>query len=104
MVVPSDNRKKSLANCRLALQYLKGAGVPLKDDEGIMITGEDVADGDRELTILLLWNMFVHLQVSFSCFPAAIFFGRLLHVSSDFHCLCSLDLAAASSDQWKTLD
>ncbi|XP_013616798.1 PREDICTED: abnormal spindle-like microcephaly-associated protein homolog isoform X4 [Brassica oleracea var. oleracea] len=63
MVVPSDNRKKKLANCRVALQYLKDAGVPLKDDEGMMITIEDVADGDRELTISLLWNIFVHLQL-----------------------------------------
>ncbi|VVB12156.1 unnamed protein product [Arabis nemorensis] len=63
MIVPSDSRKKNLANCRIALQYLKEAGVPLKDDEGMMITGEDVADGDRELTISLLWNIFVHLQL-----------------------------------------
>ncbi|XP_009135289.1 abnormal spindle-like microcephaly-associated protein homolog isoform X1 [Brassica rapa] len=63
MVVPSDNRKKKLANCRVALQYLKDAGVSLKDDEGMMITIEDVADGDRELSISLLWNIFVHLQL-----------------------------------------
>ncbi|KAF8096935.1 hypothetical protein N665_0298s0006 [Sinapis alba] len=63
MVVPSDNRKKNLANCRVALQYLKDAGVSLKDDEGMMITIEDVADGDRELTVSLLWNIFVHLQL-----------------------------------------
>ncbi|XP_024005160.1 abnormal spindle-like microcephaly-associated protein homolog isoform X2 [Eutrema salsugineum] len=63
MVVPCDNRKKNLANCRIALQYLKDAGVSLKDDEGMIITGEDVADGDRELTISLLWNIFVQLQL-----------------------------------------
>ncbi|XP_019087800.1 PREDICTED: abnormal spindle-like microcephaly-associated protein homolog [Camelina sativa] len=63
MVVPSGNRKKNLANCRIALQYLKDAGVSLKDSEGMMITEEDVADGDRELTISLLWNIFVHLQL-----------------------------------------
>lgn len=68
MVVPSDNRKKNLANCRIAFQYLKDAGVSLKDDEGMMITEEDVADGDRELTISLLWNIFVHLQVSVFCY------------------------------------
>lgn len=83
MVVPSDNRKKKLANCRVALQYLKDAGVPLKDDEGMMITIEDVADGDRELTISLLWNIFVHLQVSASCFFCPIY-GGFLHV---FHWL-----------------
>lgn len=80
MVVPSDNRKKNLANCRVALQYLKEAGVPLKDDEAMMITGEDVADGDRELTISLLWNIFVHLQVSFSCFPTPFVWQIAAHV------------------------
>ncbi|KAL1201779.1 Protein OPAQUE1 [Cardamine amara subsp. amara] len=63
MVVPSDNRKKNLANCRTALEYLKNAGISLKDEEGMMITEEDVSDGDRELTISLLWNIFVHLQL-----------------------------------------
>lgn len=84
MVVPSDSRKKNVTNCRTALQYLKDAGVSLKDDEGMMITEEDVSDGDRELTISLLWNIFVHLQVSVSCFLCSIY-GGLLHVSSDIH-------------------
>lgn len=90
MVVPSDNQKKNLANCRIALQYLKDAGVSLKDDEGIMIPAEDVADGDRELTISLLWNIFVHLQVSVSCFSLSNFWWILLHVSHPFHWLCML--------------
>ncbi|CAH2078334.1 unnamed protein product [Thlaspi arvense] len=78
MVVPSDNRKKNLANCRIALQYLKDAGVSLKDNEGMMITGEDVADGDRELTISLLWNMFVHLQFLVDCCTCLLnFIGNL---------------------------
>lgn len=77
MVVPSDNRKKNLANCRVALQYLKDAGVSLKDDEGMMITIEDVADGDRELTVSLLWNIFVHLQVSVPCLFCPISGGSL---------------------------
>ncbi|XP_010538826.1 PREDICTED: abnormal spindle-like microcephaly-associated protein homolog [Tarenaya hassleriana] len=63
MVVPSDNRKKKLSNSGIALQYLKKAGVPLKDDEGMMIAVEDVVNGDKELTISLLWNIFVHLQL-----------------------------------------
>lgn len=64
MVVPSDNRKKHFVNCSVALQYLKQDGVPLFDDEGAtIIVGEDVANGEKELTVSLLWNMFVHLQV-----------------------------------------
>ncbi|XP_021644616.2 uncharacterized protein LOC110638375 isoform X2 [Hevea brasiliensis] len=63
MVVPSDTCKKNLINCGIALQYLKGAGVTLCDEDRVMITEGDVANGDKELTISLLWNMFVHLQL-----------------------------------------
>nr|XP_011459978.1 PREDICTED: abnormal spindle-like microcephaly-associated protein homolog [Fragaria vesca subsp. vesca] len=62
MVVPSDTHKKHLSNCGTALQYLKEAGVVLHDD-GLMIVEDDIANGDKELTISLLWNMFVHLQL-----------------------------------------
>ncbi|XP_026392571.1 abnormal spindle-like microcephaly-associated protein homolog isoform X1 [Papaver somniferum] len=63
MVVPSDNRKKNLVNCGVALQYLKQAGVQLLDEDGVMIVAEDVATGEKELTLSLLWNMFIHLQL-----------------------------------------
>ena len=63
IVVPSDTRKKNLANCGIALQYLRQAGVSLCDEDGMIIVGDDVANGDRELTLSLLWNIFVHLQV-----------------------------------------
>ncbi|MCD7453220.1 hypothetical protein HAX54_020163 [Datura stramonium] len=63
MVVPSDTRKKSLGNCGTVLQFLKEAGVPLCDQDGTIIMAEDIVDGDKELTISLLWNMFVHLQL-----------------------------------------
>ena len=63
MVVPSDTRKRNLANCGLALQYLKRAGVTLQDEDGMTILEDDVANGDKELTVSLLWNIFVHLQV-----------------------------------------
>ncbi|KAG9136451.1 hypothetical protein Leryth_023332, partial [Lithospermum erythrorhizon] len=63
MVVPSDSRKKSLVNCDTALQYLKQTSVPLFDDDGIAIVRDDIANGDKELLLSLLWNMFVHLQV-----------------------------------------
>ncbi|KAL0353246.1 UNVERIFIED_CONTAM: Abnormal spindle-like microcephaly-associated protein [Sesamum angustifolium] len=54
--------------CR-AIQLLKHdssilmAGVPLLDEDGTEILGEDVVNGDKELTLSLLWNMFVHLQL-----------------------------------------
>ncbi|KAK4398963.1 Abnormal spindle-like microcephaly-associated protein [Sesamum angolense] len=63
VVVPSDTQKKSLVNCGIALQYLKQAGVPLLDEDGTEILGEDVVNGDKELTLSLLWNLFVHLQL-----------------------------------------
>ncbi|WMV16255.1 hypothetical protein MTR67_009640 [Solanum verrucosum] len=63
MVVPSDTRKKSLANCGTVLKYLQEAGVPFFDQDGTIIMAEDIVDGDKELTISLLWNMFVHLQL-----------------------------------------
>ncbi|OIT06280.1 hypothetical protein A4A49_32662 [Nicotiana attenuata] len=66
MVVPSDTRKKSLGNCGTVLQFLREAGVPLCDQDGTIIMAEDIVDGDKELTISLLWNIFVHLQVKFT--------------------------------------
>jgi len=48
--------------CNIA-KYLKRAGVTLQDEDGMTILEDDVANGDMELTVSLLWNMFVHLQV-----------------------------------------
>ncbi|XP_057420021.1 uncharacterized protein LOC130714144 [Lotus japonicus] len=63
IVVPSDTRKKNLTNCALALQYLRQAGVSLLDEDDMMIETDDIVNGDKQLTISLLWNMFVHLQI-----------------------------------------
>ncbi|KAK3188355.1 hypothetical protein Dsin_027916 [Dipteronia sinensis] len=63
MVVPSDTRKKNLTNCGIALQYLRQAGLKLYDQDGTEIIEDDVANGDKELVLSLLWNMFVHLQL-----------------------------------------
>ncbi|CAI8611464.1 unnamed protein product [Vicia faba] len=63
IVVPSDTRKKNLVNCGVALQYLRLAGVSLLDEDDIMIATEDIINGDKELTISLLWNIFVRLQL-----------------------------------------
>ncbi|XP_024993000.1 abnormal spindle-like microcephaly-associated protein homolog [Cynara cardunculus var. scolymus] len=63
VVVPSDDRKKNLVNCEISVQYLKQIGVPLCDEDGTEIIAEDIVNGDKELIISLLWNMFVHLQL-----------------------------------------
>jgi len=75
IVVPSDTPKKKLANCSLALQYIRQAGGSLVDEDGMMIVADDIANGDKELTVSLLWNIFVHLQVEF-CFDL---FFKFLH-------------------------
>ncbi|KOM33818.1 hypothetical protein LR48_Vigan01g337400 [Vigna angularis] len=64
IVVPSDTPKKKLANCSLALQYIRQAGGSLVDEDGMMIMADDIANGDKELTVSLLWNIFVHLQTT----------------------------------------
>ncbi|KAL2628242.1 hypothetical protein AAZV13_07G221900 [Glycine max] len=64
IVVPSDTPKKKLANCGLVLQYIRHAGGSLLDEDGIMIVADDIVNGDKELTLSLLWNMFVHLQTA----------------------------------------
>ncbi|KAG1347338.1 putative protein abnormal spindle [Cocos nucifera] len=62
VVAPSDTRKKNLHNCTIAMQYLKQVGVSLSDGDGVQIVAEDIVNGDKELTLSILWNMFVHLQ------------------------------------------
>lgn len=64
MIVPSDSFKRRLQNCSTAMQYLKQAGVSLSDGDAIQIRAEDIVNGDKELALSILWNMFVHLQVS----------------------------------------
>ncbi|XP_057498724.1 LOW QUALITY PROTEIN: uncharacterized protein LOC130783194 [Actinidia eriantha] len=63
IVVPSDTRKKNAVNCGIAMQHLKQAGVLLFDEDGSIIVGEDIVSGDKELTLSLLWNIFIHLQL-----------------------------------------
>ncbi|CAH9141785.1 unnamed protein product [Cuscuta epithymum] len=63
MVVPADTHKKCLNNCSAVLQYVEQAGVPLLDEDGTTISAEDIVNGDKELILALLWNMFVHLQL-----------------------------------------
>ncbi|XP_030533430.1 abnormal spindle-like microcephaly-associated protein isoform X2 [Rhodamnia argentea] len=63
LVVPAETPKKNAVNCGIALQYLKQSGVPLKDEDGMTIEADDVACGDKELTLSLLWNMFLQFQL-----------------------------------------
>ncbi|XP_017230956.1 uncharacterized protein LOC108205485 isoform X2 [Daucus carota subsp. sativus] len=62
LVFSSDTRKKNLTNCGIAFQHLKQVGVALYDEDGTVVVGEDIVNGDKELTLSLLWNVFVHLQ------------------------------------------
>lgn len=64
LVFPSDTRKKNVMNCGIVFQHLKQAGVTFYDEDGTVIVGEDIVNGDKELTLSLLWNIFVHLQAS----------------------------------------
>ena len=48
----------------MAIQYIKQAGVPISDADGVTISAEDIANGDKELILSLLWNMFIHMQVN----------------------------------------
>lgn len=62
-MAPPDTSKKKLHNCNIALQYLKVVGVSLFDADGTQILAEDIVNGDKELTLSLLWNIFLKLQV-----------------------------------------
>ncbi|XP_009407068.2 uncharacterized protein LOC103989847 [Musa acuminata AAA Group] len=63
VLAPPDTSKKKLHNCNIALQYLKVVGVSLFDADGTQILAEDIVNGDKELTLSLLWNIFLKLQV-----------------------------------------
>uniref|UniRef100_A0A0D9WZH6 Calponin-homology (CH) domain-containing protein n=1 Tax=Leersia perrieri TaxID=77586 RepID=A0A0D9WZH6_9ORYZ len=63
VIAPSDTHKKRLHNCTMAIQKIKQAGVPLSDADGLSISPEDIADGDKELILSLLWNVFISMQL-----------------------------------------
>lgn len=84
IVVPSDTHRKNSVNCSIALQYLRQAGVKLYDEDGTAIMEDDVANGDKELILSLLWNMFVHLQVTLF-----LFLSKNLRISA-FHIIYCL--------------
>ncbi|XP_042413088.1 abnormal spindle-like microcephaly-associated protein homolog isoform X1 [Zingiber officinale] len=63
LMVPPNTSKKKLQNCINVVKYLKQAGVSMCDADGTQILAEDIANGDKELTLCVLWNLFVSLQV-----------------------------------------
>ncbi|CAL5083248.1 unnamed protein product [Urochloa decumbens] len=63
VVPPSDKNNKRLNNCKTAIRYIKQARVPLSDSDGVTISAEDIAAGDKELILSLLWNVFIHMQL-----------------------------------------
>ncbi|OEL16057.1 hypothetical protein BAE44_0022926 [Dichanthelium oligosanthes] len=63
VIAPSDTNKKRLSNCTTSIQYIKKARVPLSDSDGVTILAEDIATGDKELILSLLWNVFIHMQL-----------------------------------------
>jgi hypothetical protein len=67
---PCDLRKKRLHNCKVALESLARAGVPLQDELGACITADHIVDGQRDKILPLLWNIIVYLQVCGCCLHA----------------------------------
>ncbi|KAK1680148.1 hypothetical protein QYE76_040996 [Lolium multiflorum] len=63
VIAPSDTHKKKLQNCTMAIQYIKQAGVLLSDADGVIISAEDIANGDKELILSLIWNIFIRMQL-----------------------------------------
>ncbi|KAM0874126.1 hypothetical protein ACQ4PT_037613 [Festuca glaucescens] len=63
VIAPSDTHKKKLQNCTMAIQYIKQAGVLVSDADGVIISAEDIANGDKELILSLIWNIFIHMQL-----------------------------------------
>lgn len=64
------------------MQFLKQAGLPLLDEDGVSIGVEDVVNGDKELTLALLWNIFVYLQVCLNFVVMRIFEYVVLYLHS----------------------
>uniref|UniRef100_J3MLC9 Calponin-homology (CH) domain-containing protein n=1 Tax=Oryza brachyantha TaxID=4533 RepID=J3MLC9_ORYBR len=63
VIAPSDTSKKRLHNCTMAIQYMKQAGIRLSDADGLSISAEDITNGDKELVLSLLWNVFISMQL-----------------------------------------
>lgn len=83
VIAPSDTHKKKLHNCTMAIQYIKQAGVPISDADGVTISAEDIASGDKELILSFLWNVFIHMQVNLKILNMLFSIALLLEV---FYC------------------
>lgn len=64
MIAPSDSHKKKLHNCTMAVQYMKEAPVLISDADAVRVSAEYILNGDKELILAFLWNMFIHMQVN----------------------------------------
>ncbi|XP_044419976.1 uncharacterized protein, partial [Triticum aestivum] len=60
---PSDSHKKKLHNCIMAVQYMKEAPVLISDADAVRVSAEYILNGDKELILAFLWNMFIHMQL-----------------------------------------
>ncbi|KAE9461705.1 hypothetical protein C3L33_06407, partial [Rhododendron williamsianum] len=108
ILVPSDSHKKNVANCGIAMQHLKQAGVPLFDEDGSVIVGEDIVSGDKELTLSLLWNIFIHLQAICESYDfrvdgfASLVDGKAMWCLLDYYFRKELDCSCSPTDVGET--
>lgn len=77
------------------MQFLKQAGLPLLDEDGVSIGVEDVVNGDKELTLALLWNIFVNLQVCLNFVVMRIFEYVVLYLHKVHRVMSSMTLTVA---------
>ena len=48
----------------MAVQYMKEAPVLISDADVVRVSAEYILNGDKELILAFLWNMFIHMQVN----------------------------------------
>uniref|UniRef100_A0A453P2R1 Uncharacterized protein n=1 Tax=Aegilops tauschii subsp. strangulata TaxID=200361 RepID=A0A453P2R1_AEGTS len=48
----------------MAVQYMKEAPVLISDADAVRVSAEYILNGDKELILAFLWNMFIHMQVN----------------------------------------
>ena len=70
---PSDRRPVRVANLQLALDAFAAAGLPLRgavvrrqqggEGAAAALAAGELVDGDREMTLCLLWRLILHFQL-----------------------------------------
>ncbi|KAL4423889.1 hypothetical protein ABPG75_001190 [Micractinium tetrahymenae] len=100
---PSDRRPVRVANLQLALEQFARAGLPLRSvrtHQGKVVTlaAADLVDGDREMTLCLLWRLILHFQlpqlISLSAVRTEIDLVRAKTGAAGGDDVCSSSLAA----------